>query len=83
MKISIVLLFLNWLVHTEIDYNNRLFVCELQSAFKVEPNCLQKMKIREFGDQKGFSGPFFVISEPECVGCAYVGRVNSCRAGGC
>ncbi len=83
MNINLVLLFLSWLVHTEIDYNNRVFVRELQTAFKVEPNNLQKMKIREFGDQKDFSGQFFVISEPECAGYAYVGRVNSCRAGGC
>lgn len=83
MKITIVLLFLSWLVHNEIDYNNRVFVRELQSAFKVEPNNLQKMKIREPGDQKDFSGEFFIIGEPEVAGYAYLGRVNSCRAGGC
>jgi hypothetical protein len=82
MKLLVTLLMISWLVHNEVDLENRTFIREVQSVFSASPDKMIRM---EAGDcQSGeLQGQFFRIQGAVKSGYAWVGRVNSCRSGGC
>jgi hypothetical protein len=82
MKILLTLLIVSWLIPNEIDMNNRTFLREVQTVFSVTPDKLVRLETQNM-DDLGQSGQFFRVQSPEKGGFAWVGRVNSCRAGGC
>lgn len=66
----------------EVDYNPKLLQKEVVRIFRKE-----NIEIRELGISgiyEEVSGMFFKLqSADSMLGYAYIGRVNSCRAGGC
>jgi hypothetical protein len=80
MKFGLILLMLSWLVSKDIDYSNRIFLKEVETVFKTGAANLQKLDLPEGSEA---AGQFFRIGDTEISGYAYVGRVNSCRSGGC
>jgi hypothetical protein len=83
MKLVFTILMINWLVHSGIDYNNRTFVREIESVFKSGADQLQKLDITSNEAESELAGQFFMIENSGNKGYAYVGRVLSCRGGGC
>jgi len=83
MKIVLAFIMFNWLVNNGIDYNNRTFVREIESAFKSGPDQLQKLSVASGYTEDELAGQFFKIENSSSKGYAYVGRVLSCRGGGC
>lgn len=81
MKISLILLIISWLVQGEVDYAHKLLVREIQSVYQTDISNLYKIEMP--GADAGLSGRFFSVKDQEVRGYVYVGRVNSCRAGGC
>jgi hypothetical protein len=83
MKISIVIMMLGWLIQNDIDYSHKIFVREVQTVFNTDATKLQKVDMKSInGDYDGM-GQFFRVADQGISGFAYVGRVNSCRSGGC
>ena len=82
MKILFTILMVSWFMPNEIDMNNRTFHREVQSVFNVTPDKLVRLETQK-GESDGQSGQFFSVQFSDKGGFAWVGRVNSCRAGGC
>lgn len=83
MKFVLAFLMFNWLVNNGVDYSNRTFVREIESAFNSTPDQLQKLNIPSNETGGEFAGQFFMVENSSNKGYAYVGRVVSCRGGGC
>lgn len=82
MKVTIMLLISSWLISKDLDYNHRLFIREIQSAFGVGANQLKEIQVADLQNKVILQGKFFSI-DAKIKGYAYIGRVNSCRSGGC
>ena len=80
MKFGLIVLMVSWLVQKDIDYANRIFLKEVEAVFSAGVAGLQKLDLPEGGE---VAGQFFRVGDTEIAGYAYVGRVNSCRSGGC
>jgi len=83
MKLVFTIVMFNWLVNSGIDYSNRTFVREIESVYKSEADQLQKLDILSNEPESELTGQFFKIEGSGNRGYAYVGRVVSCRGGGC
>jgi len=83
MKLVLTVLMFNWLFYSGIDYSNRTFVREIESVFKSGADQLQKLDIHSNEPESEWAGQFFKIENSGNKGYAYVGRVLSCRGGGC
>jgi len=80
---TVILLFLvSWLIPNGPDYNHRLFTREIQSVFNIGIGELEEIPdvMSEFG--QSCNGKYFKVDNGN-KGFTYVGRVNTCRSGGC
>lgn len=80
MILLLVLLSFNFAAPGEIDYTHRVFSRELQSVFSSSTDKISRLAIPGTYDSD-VSGRYFTVGEDK--GFAYIGRVNSCRSGGC
>ncbi len=69
----------------KIEYDNRQLNRSLRKSDATEFKNLQEMDLQVFnGGEDKISGKFFKVPEKNSqIRYIYVGRVNSCRAGGC
>lgn len=81
MKIALILLLVSWLTQNEVDYAHKSLIREIQSFYNADVSNLHRMEIP--GAVPESPGRFFMVKGQEVMGYVYVGRVNSCRTGGC
>ncbi len=70
------------MVPADLNFNHRLFVKEIESQFSATESQLIDITQRLEGDFEPL-GRYFQIGADHAKGFAYVGRVNTCRSGGC
>lgn len=82
MSTYIILFFVSWYITNGPDYNHRMFSREIQSVFGIGIGELEEMidSVLENGDSG--IGKYFRVGNGN-KGYSYVGRVNTCRSGGC
>jgi len=72
---------------SDIDYGNKKIYKEIEKLWGIEQPTIEKISIPDsIEDQNYIQGKYFIIEDTKSVNhfkFMYVGRVNSCRAGGC
>jgi len=89
-KIAMVILLLNFMqgeikAQTEIEFYPKLLDREIK-RINGDQNELKELVIPEKGTNGSMSGSFFTVSSKAPTSAAkyiYIGRVKTCRAGGC
>lgn len=66
----------------DLNFSHRLFIKEIESQFSVSEGQLLDITHRWEGDIEP-TGRYFQVGNEYAMGFAYVGRVNTCRSGGC
>jgi len=89
-KSLLIALFITILLHivnVNIDYNPKIFDKEVEKLWGLKAFLKQELQVPDsVAGHKGMSGKYFTILGENNIGLnkyAYIGRVNSCRAGGC
>lgn len=82
MKILLFLTVFGWLVPADLNFSHRLFVKEIESQFSASEGELLDITSALAGDSE-LQGRYYQVGTGQPVGFAYVGRVNTCRSGGC
>ncbi len=70
----------------EIEYRHRSVFKGLKKVAQIENPVFNEIQIPDsMGNQRYFQGKFFSVSDKTNLGKVYlyIGRVNTCRAGGC
>ncbi len=84
--INLVFVFSAFLIsgRDEIDFEHKSLFKTLRKIEKIENIKLEEIKLSKSTDRpQGEGGKFFSVKKPGRIRYVYIGRVNSCRAGGC
>ena len=71
---------------SEIDYKPKLLLRELASLYGQNQSLLSEIDLTNTQANQVYNGKFFIIGDhvsPNKNRYVYIGRVNSCRSGGC
>lgn len=82
--LTVTILTLSGFSNSEIDFLNKKINKEIPKIFNVKEFELSQIDNNNLSAITGSKGKYFAIKSNDILlGYSYVGRVNSCRAGGC